>query len=270
MRGATLTGTVSSHRRNAYGEQSLRKPGAEVLQQAGKGQAVFVAKSGTGSKIGAAFAHLRQFLSGSSAASRHLMSSDAPAARPVKGTPLASAVPRPPASDPMAAAVARFKSFFPEGVPPLADVIAKRGRNPEAFQICRDVLQNNQFLVTFDFLAAFDELRSNPTIDKALEIKNTFIQDPKEDDVGLEPTGSDKLNLYQETYKAFVGAFDKALQETGHEAGAKPLLEAFERHIMPTVSKDARYFRSNVEAQLKQHGQAGVPRFAAVTPDRFA
>lgn len=269
-----MIGHVPRYRREAFGGQQLGKLHPPVKSKAAQAQPLFLAKSATEGKIGSVLSRIRSFFNGASAANEHVASTSAPPPRQVKGTASAGDASPRVTINPLREAAAKFQSFFPGGIPPLADVLAKRGRNPEAFEVCRNVLQGSQFLVVLDCMAALDELRSNPSIDKAREIRDRFIQDPKDDDVfDLNASGADKLNLYQDAYKNFTRLFnaaEKELQEADTEAGRQRLLDAFDQYVQPTLTKDSRYFRSNVEALLKEHGQPQVSLPFRPDPGRFA
>jgi len=194
-------------------------------------------------------------------ATRHI------AAAPAASSRTSAAPARSPARpDPLGRAIAEFKARFPAGPPPIDQVLANRSSDPEAFALCRNVVAGTQYVVALDCMVALDELRAAPSLDKAKEVRERFIQDPRNDDV-MGGGADGKLNLYGQTYKAFEAAFAKAeaalaspADNAAREDGLRQLTAAFDSWIVPTVAKDVRQFRSNVEGVIRQHAESAAAR----------
>ncbi len=204
-------------------------------------------------------------------ATRHIAA--APAARLPQSAPVRSAA-RP---DPLGQAIARFQARFPSGPPAIDQVLANRASDPEAFALCRQVVAGTQYAVALDCMAALDDLRAAPSLDSARALRERFIQDPRNDDV-MGGGADGKLNLYAQSYQKFEAAFASAeaalaspVDSAAREAGTKQLTAAFDDWILPTVGKDVRQFRSNVEGVIRQHAElrpASLP--SRPTIDMFA
>ncbi len=201
------------------------------------------------------------------------------ATRHIAAAPTAASAPARPAArpDPLGGAIARFQARFPSGPPAIDQVLANRGTDPEAFALCRQVVAGTQYAVALDCMAALDDLRAAPSMDSARAVRERFIQDPRNDDV-MGGGAEGKLNLYAQSYQQFDAAFVSAeaalaspVDAAAREAGMRKLTAAFDDWILPTVAKDVRQFRSNVEGVIRQHAElrpAAVP--LRPTIDMFA
>ena len=199
----------------------------------------------------------RHAIGAAQGATRHIA-----AASTAQSAPVRSAA-RP---DPLGQAIARFQARFPSGPPAIDQVLANRASDPEAFALCRQVVAGTQYAVALDCMAALDDLRAAPSLDSARALRERFIQDPRNDDV-MGGGADGKLNLYGQTYKAFEAAFAKAeaalaspADNAAREDGLRQLTAAFDSWIVPTVAKDVRQFRSNVEGVIRQHAESAAAR----------
>ncbi len=207
-------------------------------------------------------------LSAPQGATRHIAAASAAPSAPA----------RPPARpDPLGRAIAEFKARFPAGPPAIDQVLATRSSDPDAFALCRNVVAGTQYAVALDCMAALDDLRAAPSLDKALQVRERFIQDPSNDDV-MGGGADGKLNLYGQSYKGFEAAFAKAeaalaspADHAAHEDGLRQLTAAFDKWILPTVAQDVRQFRSNVEGVIRQHAESAAAKpLPRPTIDMFA
>ncbi len=226
---------------------------------------------------------LAGFFSGRTSArdalARHAIGAAQGATRHIAAAPTAQSAPVRSAArpDPLGQAIARFQARFPSGPPAIDQVLANRASDPEAFALCRQVVAGTQYAVALDCMAALDDLRAAPSLDSARALRERFIQDPRNDDV-MGGGADGKLNLYAQSYQKFEAAFASAeaalaspVDSAAREAGTKQLTAAFDDWILPTVGKDVRQFRSNVEGVIRQHAElrpASLP--SRPTIDMFA
>ncbi len=226
---------------------------------------------------------LAGFFSGRTSArdalARHAIGAAQGATRHIAAAPTAQSAPVRSAArpDPLGQAIARFQARFPSGPPAIDQVLANRASDPEAFALCRQVVAGTQYAVALDCMAALDDLRAAPSLDSARALRERFIQDPRNDDV-MGGGADGKLNLYAQSYQKFEAAFASAeaalaspVDAAAREAGTKQLTAAFDDWILPTVGKDVRQFRSNVEGVIRQHAElrpASLP--SRPTIDMFA
>ncbi len=210
---------------------------------------------------------LAGFFSGRTSArdalARHAIGAAQGATRHIAAAPTAQSAPVRSAArpDPLGQAIARFQARFPSGPPAIDQVLANRASDPEAFALCRQVVAGTQYAVALDCMAALDDLRAAPSLDSARALRERFIQDPRNDDV-MGGGADGKLNLYAQSYQKFEAAFASAeaalaspVDAAAREAGTKQLTAAFDDWILPTVGKDVRQFRSNVEGVIRQHAE---------------
>ncbi len=210
---------------------------------------------------------LAGFFSGRTSArdalARHAIGAAQGATRHIAAAPTAQSAPVRSAArpDPLGQAIARFQARFPSGPPAIDQVLANRASDPEAFALCRQVVAGTQYAVALDCMAALDDLRAAPSLDSARALRERFIQDPRNDDV-MGGGADGKLNLYAQSYQKFEAAFASAeaalaspVDSAAREAGTKQLTAAFDDWILPTVGKDVRQFRSNVEGVIRQHAE---------------
>ncbi len=215
----------------------------------------------------------RHAIGAAQGATRHIAAAPTAQYAPAQYAPVRSAA-RP---DPLGQAIARFQARFPSGPPAIDQVLANRATDPEAFALCRQVVAGTQYAVALDCMAALDDLRAAPSLEGARAIRERFIQDPRNDDV-MGGGADGKLNLYAQSYQKFEAAFASAeaalaspVDAAGRDAGMKQLTAAFDDWILPTVGKDVRQFRSNVEGVIRQHAElrpASLP--SRPTIDMFA
>ncbi len=210
---------------------------------------------------------LAGFFSGRTSArdalARHAIGAAQGATRHIAAAPTAQSAPVRSAArpDPLGQAIARFQARFPSGPPAIDQVLANRASDPEAFALCRQVVAGTQYAVALDCMAALDDLRAAPSLDSARALRERFIQDPRNDDV-MGGGADGKLNLYAQSYQKFEAAFASAeaalaspVDAAARDAGMKQLTAAFDDWILPTVGKDVRQFRSNVEGVIRQHAE---------------
>lgn len=210
---------------------------------------------------------LAGFFSGRTSArdalARHAIGAAQGATRHIAAAPTAQSAPVRSAArpDPLGQAIARFQARFPSGPPAIDQVLANRASDPEAFALCRQVVAGTQYAVALDCMVALDDLRAAPSLDSARALRERFIQDPRNDDV-MGGGADGKLNLYAQSYQKFEAAFASAeaalaspVDAAGRDAGMKQLTAAFDDWILPTVGKDVRQFRSNVEGVIRQHAK---------------
>ncbi len=280
-------GSVSRSRSNAGVGHELLEWRVGSKPKANEACPLFLSNPSEGHKARSLIERIRAFFSGSAMARKHVATSASPNVRQVKtsmqeasataqqantSTPkvVAASQQKP---RPVAEAAMKFKSFFPGGIPSLNEVLASRAVDPQVFEVCRQMLSETSLLVTLDCRAALDDLRNNPTLERACKIRDKFIQDPRTHNTFGYASANDKLNLYESAYDNFTEKFktaEKALSDLDDEAGQKLLLAAFDIGIGRTLTQDARDFKRSVQALFNQHLPAKPAAPLRPEPDRFA
>lgn len=141
--------------------------------------------------------------------------------------------------------------------------IANRKADPATFAQVMEVLKGTKACNVFSFFGALESFRQAPTLDKALAIVDTYISDPKDDDVGGSAFGGSDavqdakpmdVNLYRKTYLAFMADLNEvklAIAYRKEDAGQQ-LAGLFDK-VASNLQQDLKQVGSNMEAAIKNH-----------------
>ncbi len=141
--------------------------------------------------------------------------------------------------------------------------IAQRTSDPATFDKVIEVLKGTKACNVFSFFGALDAFRQAPTLDKALAIVDTYISDPKDDDVGGTAFGGSDaaqeakpmdVNLYRPTYLSFMAKLDEVkLALAYRKPDADQQLAGLFDKVAQTLQQDLKQVGANMEAAIKNH-----------------
>lgn len=143
------------------------------------------------------------------------------------------------------------------------DILSGKANDPVTFRAVTDVMKGNKLLDTFLFFDAIGSFKKAPTLEKALDIIDTFIPDPRNestDDVGFslkaDQPGRKKypLNLYRQTYSRFmedVRNVREALYQKSPKA-QEDLATLFDK-VTRRLDADLIQFGTALEGVVREH-----------------
>lgn len=144
--------------------------------------------------------------------------------------------------------------------------IAGKASDPVTFDKVMDVLKGTKACNVFSFFGAVESFRQAPTLDKALAIVDTYISDPKDDDIGGTAFGDSSpaqearpmdVNLYRATYQAFITKLDDVkLAVAYRKPDADQQLAGLFDKVAQTLQQDLKQVGSSLEGAIKDHRAA--------------
>ncbi len=144
--------------------------------------------------------------------------------------------------------------------------IANRKTDPATFAQVMEVLKGTKGCNVFSFFGALESFRQAPTLDRALAIVDTYISDPKDDDVGGTAFGGSDavqeakpmdVNLYRKTYLAFMANLNEVkLALAYRKEDADQQLAGLFDTVALNLQQDLKQVGANMEAAIKNHREA--------------
>ncbi len=176
--------------------------------------------------------------------------------------------PAPPMSptDRMALAIAHVQHKFGTIKPSFAQVqqaVSAKSSDPVTFDKMLDVLSGSKACNVLSFFGALESYRQAPSLDKALAIIDTYISDPKLDDVGGTAFGDTSaaqeskpmdVNLYRATYQAFMSRLGEVKMAVAYrQPDADQQLAGLFDKVAATLQQDLRQVGSSMEGMIRDH-----------------
>ena len=167
-----------------------------------------------------------------------------------------------------------FESAF-EGrkFPNWDEMRSQKNHDPKTFNACLRMLEGTKVGNAISFLEEFEKLKSNPSLEKIIQLKDKYVVDPSKDDPFVFSDTEEKgINLYKTTYDNFDGKFKKAiddLKENKNTGDLSAIFAAFTSVFDVAQADVRRNFRSNVEAAISKYHQS-QPSSRLPSPSSFA
>lgn len=188
-----------------------------------------------------------------------------------------------PAAVRLSVAIRHIEQKFSTIKPTYAQVqqtIAHRATDPATFDKVIDVLRGTKACNVFSFFGALENFRQAPALDKALAIVDTYISDPKDDDIGgtafdagasAQESKPMDVNLYRADYLKFMDKLTAVKVAIAFkEPDANQQLAGLFDQVAQTLQQDLKQVGSSMEAVIKDHramqrGLHGLPGGTAAT-----
>lgn len=153
-----------------------------------------------------------------------------------------------------------FQSAFKgQKFPTFDEVRRSKNHDPKIFDACIKMLDGTMVGNAISFIDEFENLKSNPSLEKLIQLKEKYIVDPSKDDPFVFSDLQQKgLNLYQTTYNNFDTKFTKAIDDLKNNKATGDLsgvLAAF-RPIVDAAQADAsRNFYHSAQIAISRYHQ---------------
>lgn len=140
------------------------------------------------------------------------------------------------------------------------EVKSRKNHDPKTFNACLRMLEGTKVGNAISFMEEFEKLKSNPSLEQIIQLKDKYVIDPSKDDPfdfsDIEEKG---INLYQTTYSNFDDKFKKAIDDlkgnksTGDLSG---VLAAFTSIFNAAEADASRNFHANAQAAISKYHQS--------------
>ena len=167
-----------------------------------------------------------------------------------------------------------FESAFKgQKFPSLDEVRSRKNHDPETFNACLRMLEGTKVGNAISFVEEFKKLKSNPSLEKIMQLKEKFVIDPSKDDPFVFSDVEEKgLNLYQTTYNNFDGKFKKAiddLKENKNTGDLSAVLAAFTPIFNAAEADASKNFHMSALAAISKYHES-QPSSGQPSPSSFA
>lgn len=137
---------------------------------------------------------------------------------------------------------------------------SRKNHDPKTFNACLCMLEGTKVGNAISFLEEFEKLKSNPSLEKIIQLKDKYVIDPSKDDPFVFSDIEEKgINLYQATYNNFDGKFEKAiddLKENKNTGDLSAVLAAFTSILNAAEADASRNFHTNAQAAISKYHQS--------------
>jgi len=140
------------------------------------------------------------------------------------------------------------------------EVKSRKNHDPKTFNACLRMLEGTKVGNAISFMEEFEKLKSNPSLEKIIQLKDTYVIDPSKDDPFVFSDIEEKgLNLYQTTYDNFDRNFKKAiddLKDNKNTGDLSTVLAAFTSIFNAAEADASRNFHANAQAAISKYHQS--------------